>query len=298
MTSDFRVSVIVPTYNYGRFLAETLDSVFRQTVPAHEVIVVDDGSTDDTPAVAARYGERVVYLRQPNRGVAAARNAGVDRATGDWLAFLDADDLWEPDFLARVRPECTREPRPVIVFTDFRTFGAAERVNRPSERFARWDPAAHVLVPYVSVMPSAAVVDRTRAARFPVGARVNEDAVFFNDTAARGPVRCVPEVLMRYRKHPQSAQARHQAGNYGDTGDTLLNWAQEREAANPGTVFRLLSTLADLVLAARWKRDWNQYHTLRQVCNRNWPKGVAKPAVLREWVWPQFVYRLRDRLGS
>ncbi len=92
----FDVSVIIAVYNGGGTLRRAIDSVLAQTVLPGEVIVVDDGSTDDTAAVAASYGEPVRLIRQPNRGVSAARNTGVEQARGEWIAFLDADDYYYP----------------------------------------------------------------------------------------------------------------------------------------------------------------------------------------------------------
>ena len=94
-----RFSVVIPAYNAAATLARAIDSVRAQTWPAHEIIVVDDGSSDATAEVAARYGDAVHLVRQPNRGVSAARNAGAAAATGDWLAFLDADDWYTPQRL-------------------------------------------------------------------------------------------------------------------------------------------------------------------------------------------------------
>lgn len=88
------VSAIVPTYNYGRFVCQAVESALRQTHPRMEVIVVDDGSTDDTRERLAAFGERIRYIYQHNRGLSAARNTGIRAANGDWVAFLDADDLW------------------------------------------------------------------------------------------------------------------------------------------------------------------------------------------------------------
>ena len=95
-----RVSVVIPTYNCARFIERTIDSALRQTYRDFELIVVDDGSTDDTQAVVARFGKSVRYVYQTNQGASAARNAAVARAGGEYLAYLDADDLWIPEKLA------------------------------------------------------------------------------------------------------------------------------------------------------------------------------------------------------
>jgi glycosyltransferase involved in cell wall biosynthesis len=89
-------SIIIPTFNRGRILRDALESVFAQGVPEVEVIVVDDGSTDETEAVVGMYGSRVQYVYQENRGPAAAKNEGIRRARGRYIAFLDSDDVWLP----------------------------------------------------------------------------------------------------------------------------------------------------------------------------------------------------------
>lgn len=95
------VSVVVPAYQARRWVAEAVASAVGQSHPPLEVLVVDDGSTDGTGDAAAAVGASVRVLRQPNRGVAAARNRGLAEARGDWVAFLDADDAWEPTKLER-----------------------------------------------------------------------------------------------------------------------------------------------------------------------------------------------------
>ena len=92
-----RFSVVIPAYNSAATLARAIESVRAQSWPAHEIIVVDDGSTDATADVARQFGEDVRLIRQPNSGVSAARNAGAAAASGDWLAFLDADDWYAPE---------------------------------------------------------------------------------------------------------------------------------------------------------------------------------------------------------
>jgi glycosyltransferase involved in cell wall biosynthesis len=96
-----RVSVIMPLYNVVPFLAETLASLRAQAWPALELIAVDDGSTDGTPELFAQLQPEAILVRQANRGPSAARNAALALATGDYIAFLDADDLWPPGKLAR-----------------------------------------------------------------------------------------------------------------------------------------------------------------------------------------------------
>src|SRR5262245_22134264 len=90
------VSVVIPTYNSGPLVVEAVRSVLAQSRPAAEIIVIDDGSTDDTRERLADFASQIRYIHQPNQGVAAARNHGVRAASCEWVAFLDADDVWHP----------------------------------------------------------------------------------------------------------------------------------------------------------------------------------------------------------
>ncbi|MCB0254097.1 MAG: glycosyltransferase [Anaerolineae bacterium] len=102
------LSVIIPAYNAAAYVRQTIDSALNQTRPGIEIIVVDDGSTDATPDILASFGDRIRTIRQPNQGPAAARNRGITSASGTWLAFLDADDLWLPDY-ARIMMERAKQ---------------------------------------------------------------------------------------------------------------------------------------------------------------------------------------------
>jgi glycosyltransferase involved in cell wall biosynthesis len=90
------VSVIIPTYNRGWILKEAVDSVLSQDFYNFELIVVDDGSEDNSPDIIASYGDRIKVIRQKNKGVSSARNRGIASSSGRYIAFLDSDDLWLP----------------------------------------------------------------------------------------------------------------------------------------------------------------------------------------------------------
>jgi glycosyltransferase involved in cell wall biosynthesis len=188
------ISVIVPTYNCGPYLAESLDSVFAQTEPDFEVIVVDDGSTDDTPAVLARYAGRVTVVQGSHGGLSAARNLGLARAGGEWVAFHDADDVAVPDRLAWSRAFLRGTPAFDAVFCNGRRMGVD-------------DPAKASLVParYFTDTASRAIGVTDLFAGYPVyfqGALVPRRA--FDAAGAFDPTyRVQPDLEYGYRLFPR-----------------------------------------------------------------------------------------------
>lgn len=117
-----QVDVVIPCFNAARYLAEAIDSVFDQGVCGTRIILVDDGSTDNSVAIAESYGSRLTVHRQPNAGIAAARNAGVRLARAPWLAFLDADDVWTAGGLAARMAHFGAEPDTDLVFARLEQF--------------------------------------------------------------------------------------------------------------------------------------------------------------------------------
>ena len=97
-----RVSVVIPAYNQAKYLGDAIQSVLSQTYRDFEIIVVDDGSTDDTPLVVSQLGGNLHYIRQTNQGLAGARNTGIRNAKGSYIALLDSDDIWLPEFLQKI----------------------------------------------------------------------------------------------------------------------------------------------------------------------------------------------------
>ncbi len=113
------VSVVIPAYNAAKYIGRAIDSVLAQTRPADEIIVVDDGSTDNTADVAHGYGDKIRFIRQENAGASVARNTGIEAATSEWIAFLDADDEWLPQKLQLQTEHLRRNPNLVWTTGNF-----------------------------------------------------------------------------------------------------------------------------------------------------------------------------------
>ena len=158
---NHRVSAIVPTYNRASLLRRALTSVFAQIRPAEEVIVVDDGSTDETAEMVRTEFPEARYFAQPNRGVSAARNLGISKANGDWLALLDSDDEWAPEKLARQLEELAASPEHRICHTDEIWIRRGRRVN-PKRRHAKsggW--IFERCLPLCAISPSSVLLHRS-----------------------------------------------------------------------------------------------------------------------------------------
>ena len=207
------VSVIIPTYNYARFVANAIDSALNQTRPPHEIIVVDDGSTDNTPEVLGQFGPPVISLRQKNGGVSTARNLGLRTATGDAVIFLDSDDLLVPTCVEHMVRVLEENPEVAGVYSDFslvdpslKTIGICSQIM-PGPR-----PSGMILgeVGCRSIMPVTTMV-RTSVldgALFDETMKYGEDWEFLSRVAAKGQYRYVDEPLLRYRHHDSMATSR------------------------------------------------------------------------------------------
>jgi len=122
MPHAIRISLVIPTYNRGPLIAETIDSALGQQHPFAEIIVVDDGSTDNTAEVLAGFGDRIRIIRLANGGVQRARNTGVQAAASPWVMFCDSDDLMLPDLTTRFADWLTRDPACDAIYCNFVTF--------------------------------------------------------------------------------------------------------------------------------------------------------------------------------
>jgi len=114
-SKDFGVSVIIPCYNYADYIGEAIESVLNQDYKNYELIVIDDGSTDNTPEVLKLYSDRIRYIRQENQGLSATRNNGIKLSQNKFITFLDADDRWEVNFLSEIMQEFQRQSQDVAL---------------------------------------------------------------------------------------------------------------------------------------------------------------------------------------
>ena len=158
------ISVIIPTHNYKKYIGEAISSVLRQTYTDYEIIVVDDGSTDGTGEIIEKNFPDVRYFYIPNQGVSRARNYGIRRARGEFIAFLDADDLWLPQKLEKQLKVFDVDRELMMVFTEHRAFdtnGIREATFLKKERLMKGDVVkniflySHVALPTVMVRRNA-----------------------------------------------------------------------------------------------------------------------------------------------
>lgn len=200
------VSVVIPTYNHAPYVREAIDSALRQTHVPHEIIVVDDESQDETSQILAAYGTQVRSVRQANQGVSAARNLGVSLAQGEFIAFLDSDDIWDPQKLERQLALFEDRPELGLVHCGFTSFDASAASLRPhlegmegwiTEEMLRLD--REVVGPGSTLMIPRRVFDEVGG--FDPRLRQGEDWDLCYRIARCYPVGYVRDSLLMYRIH-------------------------------------------------------------------------------------------------
>jgi len=224
MRSKPLVSVIIPTYNCEAYVGQAISSVLAQTYDHNEIIVVDDGSTDTTRTVLVPYWDRICYVYQENRGLAAARNTGIREAKGDLIAFLDADDIWFPTKLELQVAAFENRPEAGLAFADFMDFDDT-RVTR-SSRLHTWPqamawfdrhrvgeiemacgPMYEELLAANWIHASSVMVRRdvlSNVGPFDETLRAGEDLELWLRVARRYPFLCVNSLLSGYRYRADS----------------------------------------------------------------------------------------------
>lgn len=209
------MSVVIPAYNAARFIAEALQSVLAQTAPPGEILVIDDASSDATAEIAASFGATVICHTQ-RRGVSAARNAAIAHANGDFVALLDADDVWRPEKLERQLAAFRASAAADMVTARFSYF-----LHPGVERPPLLDPAV-IGVPQPKTCPSAWLIAKglfERAGGFREDLQVAEDIDWFANLRATGAtIVAMDDCLVRKRVHDSNI-----SGNFADTNRESLS---------------------------------------------------------------------------
>ena len=255
MSATPRITGIIPVRDRAGFVARAIDSALAQAGPALELIVVDDGSTDATPAVLSGFGEKIAALRRPALGRSAARNAGIEAARGEWIAFLDSDDAWLPGKLERqlafheAHPEIAMSAHGLLrIHPDGRSEPVPPRQGSDDLRASFLAVADHF-----AFVPSAVMV-RTEAARavggFDAAFDGTEDLDFALKIAQRHPVAVFPDCLTRYYLHDGQTGRRRLAG--GNAKVLHHHLERETDAVTRG---RMRAKLARYLVSSAKRAD-------------------------------------------
>jgi glycosyltransferase involved in cell wall biosynthesis len=200
---DPLISCIIPVYNGERYLREAVDSILGQTYRPLQVILADDGSTDKTPDIAAAYGDRVTYIQQTNQGYAAAKNLGLSVAQGDFIAFLDADDVWNPEKLRRQISVMKARPAMDLCFTHYENFWMPELADEQHRYQGNAMAQTQSAWSISTLVARRAAFDRF--GNFHDGIRWIENMTWFLRACGQGAViEVLPEILMYRRFNPES----------------------------------------------------------------------------------------------
>lgn len=209
---SMRIAVVIPTHNRAAVLGRALDSVARQSLPADQCLVVDDGSTDGTESLIRRAYPRATYLKQAHRGVSAARNLGIAHARADWVAFLDSDDSWMPDKLEK-QWRALDGTGYVICHGDETWIRRGRRVNPGRRHRKRGGWIYRYCLPRCAISPSTSMVRRDvlkAAGGFDESMPACEDYDLWLRLCAEYPVLYLDEPLAtRYGGHDDQLSARH-----------------------------------------------------------------------------------------
>ncbi|WP_457565506.1 glycosyltransferase family 2 protein [Caldithrix abyssi] len=156
-----KISVIIPVYNRPQMVKRAIESVLAQTEAAHEILVINDGSTDETPRILEKFGTRITVVNQPHKGVSAARNTGIRLARGEWIALLDSDDEWLPEKLAMAREFHESHPQYLIFQSQEIWIRHGKRVNpkKKHQKYGGW--IFRQSLPLCIVSPSAVIIHQS-----------------------------------------------------------------------------------------------------------------------------------------
>ncbi|MDD5259281.1 MAG: glycosyltransferase [bacterium] len=198
-----KVSVIIPTYNRAELVCEAIESVLRQAYRDYEIIVIDDGSNDDTVGKLREYGNKIKYIHQKNKGVSAARNKGILEAAGEYIAFLDSDDIWVPYKLERQVKYFEDNPAIGLVYSYGNYLSANTKKEQVKPRVIT--RSLQELVEEDAIFPTSTVMAKKKcleeAGLFDETLTGIEDFDLWFRVAEKFPIGFMPEILAHHRWH-------------------------------------------------------------------------------------------------
>lgn len=294
-----RISVVIPVHNGAKYLKEAITSALSQTLLPSEIIVVDDGSTDESAQLAASFGPPVRVVQQTQMGESAARNRGIEVAEGEWIAFLDADDVWHPNKLAEQAKLCLQDVD--CVHTNFYFFGEQSgKVDvsgiPPNVRYSIPNVASRNPFRISSVM-----IRKTLPVRFPEWTQHGEDLLFFLDLCLYARIELVPLFLTGYRVHTssQSKTPDMLVRRFHSLLTYLKNRPQISEQEAQQAIQGYIDLIAENTVMARYLRRWDEYRCLKG-CLLSHSDLLTERAkrVASERVFPPYVYAIKDFLQN
>ena len=250
-----QVSVIIPAYNAAKFIRETVEHAIAQTYPNMEILVINDGSSDETASVVESFGDAVRLISTENRGVARARNTGIEAATGEFVAFLDSDDLWEPEKLT-IQVDALDEGHR-LVYTDSISFGTESLSNiniSVNEKLPSGDIRAQLILRNF-IPTSSVLLDRQIALQiggFNPEIPVCDDWDLWLRALSVTGAKYVDQPLVRYRVHENSLGSsveKRMSGSFQviDSGLKILDIdAKEKKAMRGKAIAECYSYAATL----------------------------------------------------
>ncbi|MEX2213759.1 MAG: glycosyltransferase [Phycisphaeraceae bacterium] len=297
------VSVLILSHNNASYIAEAIASAISQTHKPSQVLVIDD-STDDSPGIIESFeqssGGLVKLMRVPQCNVSRARNIGLDAASGDFLSFLDADDIWLPTKLARQVELLDANPQAVGCYALYFDFvNTLDDRQRRVPRTGADDPdLEHVL--FEQNLSSSTTLFRREVMgdlRFDENSPDAEDTIFAAELRLKGRWRLIDEPLIAKRIHPNQAStsSKHRLRNVA----ARLRWMKDRRdaigaVAADAMIERQTQGLIGWMEGLYWNRDLASLKFVRPEVERICPEHYARSFISRTRLLPRWMYRLRD----
>ncbi|HKJ53704.1 MAG TPA: glycosyltransferase [Gammaproteobacteria bacterium] len=276
-----RISVVIPSYNRRHTLERALQSVVEQTSPVDEVILVDDGSTDGSHRLVEARFPGVSIIRQPNRGVSAARNRGIEAAGCDWIALLDSDDCWLPRKIESIRDAGSRHPGQVLFHSDEIWMRNGRRVN-PMHKHRKSGGWIFIrCLPLCAISPSATVMRKStllELGMFDESLPACEDYDLWLRLCHRYPVHYIDEpLIVKYGGHEDQLSRRHKAMDRFRVRALIGLLETEKLSADDrrAAIAELRNRLEILVTGARKHRNQALVDEIAPLCEAWGATGAA-----------------------